>query len=72
MDNTNVRLIIDAISEVLTVSEQSIEPPPPLVTTEDPAFIVGIVKVDERLIILLELAKVLTSQEQAVLHAMVS
>jgi hypothetical protein len=29
-------------------------------------------KVDERLIILLDLAKVLTSQEQAELHAMVS
>lgn len=67
-----MRIIVDAISEVLTVSEQSIEPPPPLVTTEDPAFIVGIAKVDEHLIILLDLAKVLTSQEQAELHAMVS
>jgi len=33
---------------------------------------VGMAKVDERLIILLDLAKVLSTQEQAELHAMVS
>jgi purine-binding chemotaxis protein CheW len=72
MNNKNVGMIVDGVSEVLTVSEQSIKPPAPKVTTVDPALIVGMAKVDERLIILLDLAKVLTSQEQAELHAMVS
>jgi purine-binding chemotaxis protein CheW len=72
MNNKNVGMIVDGVSEVLTVSEQSIKPPAPIVTTVDPALIVGMAKVDERLIILLDLAKVLTSQEQAELHAMVS
>jgi len=72
MSNKNVGMIVDAVSEVLTVSKQSIEPPPPMVTAVDTAFIVGMAKVDERLIILLDLAKALTSQEQAELHAMVS
>jgi purine-binding chemotaxis protein CheW len=72
MSNKNVGMIVDAVSEVLPVSKQSIEPPPPMVTAVDTAFIVGMAKVDERLIILLDLAKALTSQEQAELHTMVS
>jgi chemotaxis signal transduction protein len=36
----------------------------------DSAFITGIAKVDDRLIILLDLAKVLSSEEQSELHGM--
>lgn len=72
LGSKKVGMIVDVVSEVLTIPEQSIEPPPSMVTTVDTAFIVGIAKVDERLIILLDLAEVLTIQEQAELHAMAS
>jgi purine-binding chemotaxis protein CheW len=72
MGSKQVGMIVDVVSEVLTIPEQSIEPPPSMVTTVDTAFIVGIAKVDERLIILLDLAEVLTLQERAELHAMAS
>ena len=62
---------------VLTVSDEEIEPPSPIVTTTGDGkqsvrntFITGIAKVDERLIILLDLAKVLSTKEQADLQAM--
>jgi len=64
----NVGMIVDAVSEVLTVSENVIEPPHPIVSTVDTAFIVGIAKLDEHLVILLNLDKVLSLEEQAELH----
>ena len=74
MDGTKVGMVVDGVSEVLRVAEEDIEPPSPIVTTLDSAFITGIAKVDDgpgnpgRLIILLDLAKVLSNEEQADLH----
>ncbi len=64
MDGMKIGMIVDAVSEVLRVQEEAIEPPPPMVTTINSAFITGIAKVGERLIILLDLAKVLTLSEK--------
>lgn len=64
VDNQEVGMIVDGVSEVLTISEQTIEPAPPLATTVDSAFITGIAKIDQRLVILLDPGKVLSDQEQ--------
>jgi purine-binding chemotaxis protein CheW len=64
VDGIRVGMVVDAVNEVLRVSEEDIEPPSPLVTTVDSAFITGIAKVHERLIILLDLAKVLSPEER--------
>ncbi len=71
MDGLKVGMLVDAVSEVLTVSDEEIEPPSPIVTTTGDGergvrntFITGIAKVDERLIILLDLGKVLSTEEQ--------
>jgi purine-binding chemotaxis protein CheW len=62
---STVGMIVDAVTEVLRVPEEAIEPLSPIVTTVDSAFITGIAKVDERLIILLDLDKVLSLEEKA-------
>jgi purine-binding chemotaxis protein CheW len=69
MDGTKVGMIVDAVTEVLRVAEENIEPASPLITPVDSAhsmsgFITGIAKVDERLIILLDLSKVLSTEER--------
>ena len=64
VDGVKVGMVVDAVTEVLRVAEEEVEPPSPLVTTVDSAFITGIAKVDERLIILLDLERVLTTEEQ--------
>ena len=64
MDGMKIGMIVDAVSEVLRVQEDAIEPPPPMVTTINSAFITGIAKVGERLIILLDLARILTVSEK--------
>lgn len=62
--NRKVGMIVDAVTEVLTIPEESIEPTPPIVSTIDSNFIIGIAKVDDRLVILLDLASVLNEREK--------
>ncbi len=63
MGNIKVGMIVDGVSEVLTVPHENIEPPPAMVTSMNSAFITGIAKVGERLVILLDLGKVLTLEQ---------
>jgi purine-binding chemotaxis protein CheW len=78
VDGIRVGMVVDAVTEVLSVAEEAVEPPSPIVTTVDSAFITGIAKVDGqgsegsegRLIILLDLAKVLSTEEQAALQTL--
>ena len=69
VNGETVGMVVDAVTEVLRVPEEDIEPPSPVVTTAASAFITGIAKVDERLIILLELGQVLSTEEQVDLQS---
>jgi purine-binding chemotaxis protein CheW len=64
MGGKKVGMIVDAVSEVLRVADEAIEPPSPIVSTVDSAFIRGIAKVGEKLIIMLDLGRVLSVEEQ--------
>jgi purine-binding chemotaxis protein CheW len=59
-----VGLVVDAVSEVLRVPVDSIEPPSAMVTTADSAYLRGIAKLEQRLIILLDLDRVLDKEFQ--------
>jgi purine-binding chemotaxis protein CheW len=59
-----VGMIVDAVSEVLRVPSESIEPPPSMTTSSKANFITGIAKLDDVLVILLDLSKILTTDEQ--------
>ena len=63
LSGSQIGMIVDEVSEVLTISDQSVEPVPNITTTVDSSFISGIAKMENRLVILLELAKVLTFAE---------
>ena len=67
IEGKEVGMVVDGVSEVLTISEEAIEPVPPLVTTVDSTFLIGIAKIDARLVILLDLGQVLSPQERVVL-----
>lgn len=56
-----IGLRVDAVSQVLSVAANAIEPPPPLVTAViNSSYITGIAKVEEQLVILLDLDKILS------------
>ncbi len=56
----DIGVIVDAVTEVLRISESSIEPASSLVTTEDSYYIQGIAKVGDRLLILLDIERALS------------
>jgi purine-binding chemotaxis protein CheW len=58
-DHIKVGMIVDAVSEVLEIGQDAIEPPPAIATTLNSAFITGIAKSSDQLVILLDLSQVL-------------
>jgi purine-binding chemotaxis protein CheW len=62
--STKIGMIVSAVSEVLTIDDSCIENPPSMVCNINSSYIIGIANIDDRLIILLDLAKVLTIEEQ--------
>lgn len=59
-NDEKIGLMVDSVTQVLRLPQAAIEPPPPIVTAfVHSAFVTGIAKVDERLVISLDLEKVL-------------
>ncbi|WP_342304451.1 chemotaxis protein CheW [Methanolobus sp. ZRKC5] len=59
-----VGMIVDSVNEVLRINASSIDPAPELVTSSvSKQYITGVGKLDDRLLILLDLAKVLNKKE---------
>lgn len=59
INQIEVGLIVDAANDVLDIQRDSIEPPPDIVGEIKTDYINGVVKLDKRLLILLDLAKVM-------------
>ncbi len=65
LGGTEVGMIVDGVSEVLSITDEEVEPPPAMVTSVNSTFITGIAKIENRLVILLDLRKILSLDEQA-------
>ncbi|MBK7141520.1 MAG: chemotaxis protein CheW [bacterium] len=61
-------MIVDAVSEVLRLSSSTIEPPPEIVTGVNAEYIKGVAKLEDRLLIFLDLSKVVDAAELAALN----
>jgi purine-binding chemotaxis protein CheW len=72
LGEAKIGMIVSAVSEVLTIDDSTIEPPPSMVGSANSDYIVGIVNIDKHLVILLDLAKVLTIDEQTQVAAISS
>lgn len=70
MGKAKVGMVVDGVSEVLRVSEESIEATPPMVTSVDTAFIRGIAKLENHLVTLLNLDQILSTDEQNKISAL--
>jgi len=64
IENNTVGMIVDSVSEVLRLPQENIEEVPALIETEVPEhYIRGVGKLKDRLLVLLDLDKVLTYEE---------
>lgn len=64
IEGRTVGLIVDGVSEVLRLGMDTIEPPPSMVAGVDAEYIWGVGKLEDRLLILLDLAKVLAKDHK--------
>ncbi len=62
IDGDTIGLIVDSVSEVLRLPSDTIEPPPPLVTGSNSDYIRGVGKMEDRLLILLDLNRLLSEE----------
>ena len=58
-----VGFVVDGVSEVLRIQSNTVEPPPAVVAGLESEYIKGVGKLDDRLLILLDLDKLLSSEE---------
>ena len=59
-----VGFVVDAVREVLRIPKSITEPTPKMATNVATAYITAVGKLDDRLLILLDLDKVLSAQEK--------
>ncbi|WP_110112811.1 chemotaxis protein CheW [Bacillus sp. CGMCC 1.16541] len=65
IDDIEVGLIVDAANDVVDIKEGDIEPPPEVVDGIGIDYLNGVIKIDKRLLILLNLQKVLNVHKEA-------
>jgi purine-binding chemotaxis protein CheW len=63
-------LVVDSVTEVLRAPETAVSPPPAYIRGLAAEFVRGIVRVGERLVVLIDLDRILSSEERiALAHA---
>ncbi len=65
----DIGVIVDAVTEVLRIFDDSIEPPSAAITTTESDYLMGIAKVEDSLIILLDLECVLSGVDASAIVA---
>jgi purine-binding chemotaxis protein CheW len=63
-----VGIVVDGVSEVLRVNSAIVEPPSPVVAGIDSEYLHGIAKLSDRLVILLDLDRILAREERRALE----
>lgn len=68
LEDKTLGVIVDAVTEVLRIDQGNIEPPSPYIVSLDTQYITGIARLDERLVILLDVDRVLSTGEHEALR----
>ncbi|MCA9466344.1 MAG: chemotaxis protein CheW, partial [Nitrospira sp.] len=68
--NRVMGFLVDAVSDVLDLNAKQIQPPPELGSAVDINFVAGIGNANDRLVTLLDINRVLTDEEVAVVSEM--
>ena len=68
IDAKRIGMVVDSVSEVLRVPVEQIEDAPDLVAGVDTEYIRGVAKMGDRLIIMLDLSRVISTTEKTELH----
>ncbi|MFW5698886.1 MAG: chemotaxis protein CheW [Planctomycetota bacterium] len=64
MDQRVVGLVVDAVSQVVKIPEAAVDPPPATIASLVGSHLTGVAKTDERMILLLDIDRLLTGAQQ--------
>ncbi|WP_250479624.1 MULTISPECIES: chemotaxis protein CheW [unclassified Caballeronia] len=64
-----VGIVVDGVSDVLTLTPEQIRPAPGFNSTLDTDYITGIGTIDDRMLILMDIEKLMTSEEMALMES---
>ncbi len=64
-----IGIIVDAVSEVLRIAQNQIAPPPPTVAGLEKDYLTGLVKLESRMLIMLDIDKILGDEGDAAIDA---
>lgn len=62
-EGKNIGFLVDDASQVIRIDDENIEPTPAIIAGEDEKYISGVGKVDGRIVVLLDLIKILSDSE---------
>ena len=68
ISGNDIGVVVDAVTEVLRLSSDAVEPPSGVITTTDSDYLLGIAKLESRLVILLDLQKALSNMDLGLDH----
>lgn len=68
VESNTIGMIVDGVSEVLRISNDIVERPNSILSDVDAEYLAGVAKLDDRLVILLDLEKVLSKEDHSVLE----
>lgn len=65
LDGKQIGFVVDEASETITFDDSEVDPPPEIILDATRKYITGVGKKENRLIIIIDLSKVLNKEEQA-------
>lgn len=72
VQNKKIGLIVDSVTDVIGLSLNQVEPPLPVISGLKVEFIEGIAKLKNKLIIIINIQKILTSNEKIILQDVIN
>lgn len=63
-----VGMVVDGVSDVITLNDDQIKPAPDFGTAVDTRYIVGLATVDERMVIMVDIEMLMSSEEMALVE----
>jgi purine-binding chemotaxis protein CheW len=64
VENVEMGIIIDSISKVISIPEDDVQPPPPVFAGIGQKYIQGVARLEDRLLIILDLQKLFAFEEE--------
>lgn len=66
-DDNQIGMFVDEVREILMINESDIDPAPAIASSINRRYIEGVGKIKDRMLIILDLGKILTEEEEAAL-----